>query len=168
MVFARARFDFSDRVCLALGPDRRTHRVEWNYSSARISSGGPRSTWRPRIVDLTDALLVQFERQLSPFSLRRRGRAIAASDFRDRARAVTRWVGCFLSFAHNRRPNISQFSMGHSSARNRVLVDFSRALAALAETRTRSSCFSRRDFSAQAPALQTHGDVRRGKTHQWR
>src|SRR5438128_1283546 len=65
-------------------------------------------------VDLTDSVLVQFERRIPPFSLRRRGRAIAPSDFRDRARAVTRWVGCFLSFAHNRRPNISQFSMGYS------------------------------------------------------
>src|SRR5438874_1850338 len=37
MVSSRNRFDFSDRVRFALGPNRRTHRVEWNYSSPPIS-----------------------------------------------------------------------------------------------------------------------------------
>src|SRR5437016_6885007 len=122
MVLARDRFGFSDRVRLALGPDRRTHRVEWNYSSARISSGGPRSTWRPRIVDLTDAVLGQFERRIPPFSLRRRGRAIADPDCRDCDSTVTRWVGCFLSSADSSLSNISQFSTGYSSDSCGLLV----------------------------------------------
>src|SRR5213594_3464173 len=96
MVFARSRFDFPDRVRFALGPDRRTHRVEWNYSSTRISSGGPRSTWRPRMVDLADAVLVQFERRVSAFSLWRRSRVLVAFDFWNRACAVAGRARCVL------------------------------------------------------------------------
>src|SRR5438067_10526551 len=103
MVFARARFDFSDRVRLALGPDRRTHRVEWNYSSARISPGGPRPAGRPRFVDFADTVLVQLERHLFPFSVWRRSYPLTPFDRRNRAGAVTRRVGWFLSFAHDRR-----------------------------------------------------------------
>src|SRR5712692_4571640 len=168
MVFARGRFDFSDRVRFALGPDRRTHRMEWNYSSARISPGGPRSTWRPRIVDLANAVLVQLERRLSPFSVRGRSRLVAASDRRNRARAVAGRARCFLSVTDDRRANVPQFSMGHSSDRDRFLVDLSRAMAALAKARNGSTRFARRTFSAQGPALQTDGHVRRGEAHQRR
>src|SRR2546430_17016809 len=41
LVSSRGRFDFSDRVRVAVGPDRRTDRVEWNYASSRLS---PRSS----------------------------------------------------------------------------------------------------------------------------
>src|SRR2546430_4174852 len=103
LVSPRDRLDFSDRVRLAVGPDRRTHRLEWNYASPRISPGGPRSTGRPRIVDLADALLAQFERRLPAFFVWRRSSTVAAIDFWNRACAVTRRFGRFLSFAHDRR-----------------------------------------------------------------
>src|SRR6266513_5497096 len=96
MVSSRSRSDFSDRVRFALGPDRRTHRVEWNYSSPRTSSGGPRSTWRPRLVDLANAVLVQFERPVSAFSLWWRSRVVAAFNFWNRACAVAGRDGCVL------------------------------------------------------------------------
>src|SRR5207302_5134804 len=89
LVLARARFDFHDRVRFALGPSRRTDRLKRNYSGPRISSRGARATGRPRIVDLADFVLVQFERCVSSFSLRRGSCAVVASDFRNRARALT-------------------------------------------------------------------------------
>src|SRR6266446_6445271 len=61
---------------------------------------------------------------------------IIASNLWHRARTVVGRACCFLSFARNRWPNISQLSVGHSPPRDRLLVDLSRALAALAETRT--------------------------------
>ncbi len=168
MVFARDRFDFFDRVRFALGPDRRTHRIEWNYSSARISPGGPRPIGRPRIVDLADTLLVQLERHLSPFSLWRRSYPLTPFDRRNRARAVAGRARCFLSVTDDRRANVPQFSVGHSSDRDRFLVDLSRAMAALAKARNGSTRFARRTFSAQGPALQTDSHVRRGEAHQRR
>src|SRR6266446_7442935 len=135
MVFVRPRFDFFDRVRLALGADRRTYWVQRNYTGRRISSRRPRPTWRPGLVDPADPLLVQLERCLSPFSLWRRSCVVAASDFWHRARTVVGRARCFLSFARNRWPNISQLSVGYSPPRDRLLVDLFRALAALAETR---------------------------------
>src|SRR5437588_597163 len=135
MVFARSRFDFSDRVRLALGADRRTYWVQRNYTGQRISSRRPRATRRPRIVDPADPVLAQFERRLSPFSLWRRSCVVAASGFWHRTRTVVGRARCFLSFAHNRRTNVPQLSVGYSPSRDRLLVDLSRALAALAETR---------------------------------
>src|SRR5437588_6437003 len=135
MVSSHSRPDFSDRVRFALGPDRRTHRREWNYSSAGISSSRPRSTWRPRIIDLANAVLVQFKRRVAACSLWRRSRFVAASDFRNRARAVIGRARGGLFVARDRRANVPQFSVGHSPARDRLLVHLSRAMAALAETR---------------------------------
>src|SRR5205809_717141 len=168
MVFARPRFDFSDRVRLALGADRRAYWVQRNYTGQRISSRRPRPTWRPGLVDPADPLLVQLERCLSPFSLWRRSSVVAASDFWHRARTVVGRARCFLSFARNRWPNVPQLSVGHSPPRDRVLVDLSRALAASPKARIRSADFPRRAFSAQAAALQTHDHVRGGEADQRR
>src|SRR5260370_7140165 len=121
MVFARSRFDFSDRVRLALGADRRTYWVQRNYTGQRISSRRPRATRRAGVVDLADPVLAKFERRLSPFSLWRRSCVVAAFDFWHRARTVVGRARCFLSFAHNRRTNFPPLSLAHSPSRNRLL-----------------------------------------------
>src|SRR5437773_7791717 len=168
MVFARPRFDFSDRVRLALGADRRTYWVQRNYTGRRIPSRRPRPTWRPGLVDPADPLLVQLERCLSPFSLWRRSCVVAASDFWHRARTVVGRARCFLSFALYRCPNVPQLSVGHSPSRDRLLLDLPRAMAALAKAWIRSAGFARRGFSAQAAALQTHDHVRGSEADQRR
>src|SRR5207237_6620680 len=101
----------SDRVRFALGPNRRTHRLQWNRAGARISSRRARANRRPSIVDLADALLVQFQRRVSPFSLRRRRFVVVAFDFWSRSRGVAFWSRRFLFVAHYRRPDFSQLSV---------------------------------------------------------
>src|SRR5207247_6225228 len=84
---------------------------------------------------------------------------------------------CFLSLAYRRRANLSQFSMGHFAARDRLPGDLFRAMAPLDEKKSaaagvsdpgRSACFARRPVFAQGASLQLDGDVRRGETHQRR
>ena len=58
--------------------------------------------------------------------------------------------------------------MGHSSNRNRIPGDFSRAMATLVDESKRAAGFARRDFFAQAFAFQAHGHVRCGEAHQRR
>ena len=82
-----------------------------------------------------NAVLVRLERRLSAFPLWRRSRVVVASDFRNRAGAVIGRPRCFLSVTCDRRANVPQFSVGYSSPRDRFLVDLSRTVAALAETR---------------------------------
>src|SRR5260370_4664111 len=60
-----------DRVCFALGPDRRPDRIEWNFACPPISFRRAQTTRRPPVVDLANALLVQLERRIPAFSLRR-------------------------------------------------------------------------------------------------
>src|SRR5207248_11086388 len=103
MVFARSRFDFSDRVRLALGADRRTYWVQRNYTGQRISSRRARATRRPRIVDLAAPVLAQFERRLSPSSLWRRSGVVAALGFWHPTRTVLGRARCVVSFELNLR-----------------------------------------------------------------
>src|SRR5437763_4822052 len=92
MVSQRTRFDFSDRVRFALGPDRRTHRLRRHYSDRRLSSSRARSTRRPRVFDVADALLVHLERRLRAFSMWRRSSVVVIADFLNRVRAFARWT----------------------------------------------------------------------------
>src|SRR5205814_1252080 len=126
---------------------------------------GPRSTGRPRIVDLADALLAQFERRLPAFFVWQRSSTVVAIDFWSRACAVTRRFGCLLSVGHHRRPNVPQLSMGHLANRDRFFFDFSRTVAALAQEQNRSAGFARRTLPAQTAALQTDAHVGRGEAH---
>src|SRR5262249_61446979 len=81
MVHSVARFDFSNRVRVALGPDRRTNRFERNHARRAVSSGCARATWRPRGVDLADAVLAQLERCVPSFFVRWRRCLVSAAHF---------------------------------------------------------------------------------------
>src|SRR5262249_18335782 len=166
LVSALARSDFLDRVRFALGPDRRTDRLERNHASRPISSGRARSAWRSRIVDPADALLVQFERRVSLFSVRRRRCAFASAHFWNRARARARRPGDFLSVAHRRWADVSEFSVGHSFNRNGIPRDLSRAVATLVDESERAAGLARRDVSAQALTFQTDAHVGHGEVDQ--
>src|ERR1700736_3213812 len=151
MVPAITRPRLSDRVCFALGPDRRPDRIERNFARAPISFRRAGTTWRPRVVDFANALLVQLERRIPAFSLRRWSCVVNLVHRRNRACDLFDCVIRVLSFAHGRRPNISQFSMGHLAVGNWFLVNLSRALAA--KTRTRFVSLSRRAFPTQVFAF---------------
>src|SRR5260370_15721264 len=91
-----------DRVCFALGPDRRPDRIEWNFACPPISFRRARTTRRPRVVDLANALLVQLERRIPAFSLRRWSCVVDLVHFRDPALDLFDCVIPFLSFAPRR------------------------------------------------------------------
>ena len=100
-----------------------------------IPAGGSRTTWRRRVLALLPTLCwFNSSNALSTFALRRRRCPLVAFDFRDRAGALARRPFCFLSVAHHCRTNLSQFSMGHSPARDWFLIDLSRAVATLAQS----------------------------------
>src|ERR1700732_440436 len=94
--------------------------------------------------------------------------SVAACDLWNRSCRMPDRAVCFLSLAHDCRTNISQLSMGHSAAGGWFLVDLSRAVAVVAETRSRTAAFPRGAVFAQAPSLQINGDVRRGEADERR
>src|SRR5204862_443706 len=81
---------------------------------------------------------------LSSLSVRRRRGFLFVAGFGNCAGDLSDRPLRFLSLADHRRTNVSQFSMGHLTARDRFLVDLSRAVAALAKARTRNASLSRR------------------------
>src|SRR5437899_11307514 len=69
LVSSYARRYLLNRVRLALGPSGWAYWQQRDLADKSISAGGSRTTRRPRLLALADALLVQFEQCSSYFHL---------------------------------------------------------------------------------------------------
>src|SRR5213079_3659942 len=86
---------------------------------------------------LANVVLDQFEQLLSSFSLWRRRCPFRSAHSPRRAGNFGSTAFRFLSLARRGGAKLSQFPMGHPFARNRISRDFFRALAALAQGKSR-------------------------------
>src|SRR5205085_10058855 len=105
------------------------------------------------ILSFADALLVRFEQHGASFSLRRRSRPFHFADDRAHPGPFARVFFRSLSVAHHRGPDVSQFSMGHPFARNRISRALLRSLAMANKNRQHCPVLARRLFSPEAASL---------------
>jgi len=140
-------FDFSDRVRLALGADRRTYWSNGIIPVSEFSSRRPRQLGDRAVSILPTLLLVQLERLLSPFSLCRRSCVVAASYFWHRAAlSLVGLVIFYLSLAIAGQTFLSfQWDIS-SSSRPGFLSIFSRLGSFRPKRRTDPPIFPPRAF----------------------
>src|SRR4029450_4849329 len=116
LVLSRARRHLLNRVRFALGPSGRAYWQRWNRAGKSVSTSRSRTTRRPRLLVVADALLVQFEQCISAFSMRRRCRFVVALNRRSRSGVFAHRAVRLLSVPHDRWTSFSELSMGHSAA----------------------------------------------------
>src|SRR6266536_811013 len=166
LVSSHARRHLLNRVRFALGPSGWADWQQRDLADKSISSGGSRTTRRPRLLALADALLVQFEQCISSFPLRRRCRFVVAPNRRSRSGRFAHRTVRLLPVAYDRWTSFSELSMGHSAAGDGLFGDLSRAVAKLAKAWTGTTSLAGSAVSAQAPAFQIDGDVWCGEANQ--
>ena len=166
LVSSDARRHLLNRVRFSLGPSGRTYWQQRDLANKSISAGDSRTTRRPRLLAVADALLVQFEQCISSFSLRRRCRFVVPPNRRIRSGVFAHRAVRLLLVPYDRWTSFSELSMGHSASGDGLFGDLSRAMATLAKAWTGTTSLARSVVSAQAAAFQIDGDVWRGEADQ--
>src|SRR6266498_2742461 len=154
LVPSHARCHLLNRVRFVVGASGRAYWQRWNLADKSISTGGSRTTRRPRLLAVADTLLVQFEQCISSFSLRRRCRFVVAPDRRTRSGGFAYRTVRLLPVTYDRWTNFSQLPMGHSAAGNGLFRDLSRTVSNLAKALTGTTGLACRAVFAQAAAFQ--------------
>src|SRR6266542_4520184 len=166
LVPSHARRHLLNRVRFGFGASGLAYWQRWNFADKSISTGGSRTTRRPRLLAVADTLLVQFEQCISSFSLRRRCRFVVAPDRRTRSGGFAYRTVRLLPVTYARWTDFSQLPMGHSAAGDGLFGDLSRTVANLAKAWTGTTGLAGRAVFAQAAAFQIDGHVWCGEADQ--
>src|ERR1041385_71963 len=147
---AGARRHLPDRFPFALVAGRWPDRAAGDSADRAATSSRARATWLRRFLPPPDTLLAQFERPLSPFSLRRGSRRFHLAHARPGPGSIARSAFRSLSVTRDRGPDLPGFSMGHPFARDRIPRDLFRSVAMAKKNRQSRAILGHRVFPAEA------------------